>query len=345
MAGGDPSALDLFLTGGLSNPSNRILYLNAIASSVATTTNAPPTVTIDSASPSGDEGAAIGLDATAADDGPVTTSWSYTAGAGVDPGATCAFADPSAVDTTITCTDDGTFTVTLTADDGTNAPVSAGADVSVANVAPSVEGLVVNGGSGEACSGANTVSASFAASDPGANDTLSGDIDWGDGSPTEPSFSASHTYAAGSYTLIAAASDDDGGRDAASTSVTTLSYETSGILPPINADGSSNFKLGRVIPVEIRITDCDGLPVTTLAPRVSLRKVGSGSGEVNEVVSASAADDGNTMRASADSRYTFNLSTKLSQFNARQDLSVGRYELKITDATIAAVIVEFDLRP
>jgi hypothetical protein len=41
MAGGDPSALDIFLPGGsLSNPNNETLYLNAFASSVAT--NAPP---------------------------------------------------------------------------------------------------------------------------------------------------------------------------------------------------------------------------------------------------------------------------------------------------------------
>ena len=59
-------------------------------------------------------------------------------------------------------------------------------------------------------------------------------------------------------------------------------------------------------------------------------------------MSPSAADDGNTMRASADSHYIFNLSTKLSRFNAEQDLAPGRYELKITEATIAPVIVEFD---
>ena len=46
------------------------------------------------------------------------------AGPDVDPGATCTFSVAHAAATTITCTDDGTFTVTLTADDGSNPPVS-----------------------------------------------------------------------------------------------------------------------------------------------------------------------------------------------------------------------------
>jgi hypothetical protein len=40
------------------------------------------------------------------------------------------------VNTGFTCTDDGTYTVTLTADDGVNRPVSGSARVTVKNVAP-----------------------------------------------------------------------------------------------------------------------------------------------------------------------------------------------------------------
>ena len=49
----------------------------------------------------------------------------------------CIFADPNALDTTVTCNDNGTFTITLTA---TNSFGSASADgtLAVANVAPTV---------------------------------------------------------------------------------------------------------------------------------------------------------------------------------------------------------------
>ena len=73
--------------------------------------NRPPTV-VRGPDVSGSEGSPISLDGTVTDpDGTAfTVKWTYTAGAGVDAGATCSFANDTAVDTTITCTDDGTFT-------------------------------------------------------------------------------------------------------------------------------------------------------------------------------------------------------------------------------------------
>ncbi|KOX04340.1 hypothetical protein ADK66_26895, partial [Micromonospora sp. NRRL B-16802] len=65
------------------------------------------------------------------DGGAPSTRWSYTAGSDVDAGATCAFEDAGTPVTTISCTDDGTFTVTLTADDGVNGAVSDSATVTL----------------------------------------------------------------------------------------------------------------------------------------------------------------------------------------------------------------------
>src|SRR5206468_4006639 len=70
------------------------------------------------------------------DTGTVVTTWTAAAGPDVDPGATCTFADPSSLTTTVTCTDDGTFTLTLTGDDGINAPVTATAPLAVTNAPP-----------------------------------------------------------------------------------------------------------------------------------------------------------------------------------------------------------------
>lgn len=122
-----------------------------------------------------------------------------------------------------------------------------------------------------------------------------------------------------------------------------LPFVTSGILEPINADNSSNFQLGRTIPVKIRISDCvSGGGVNTLTPTISLALVDVGGGPVNELVSSSAADDGTTMRSAGDGQYIFNLSTKRSQFNAGQDLRPGTYELTISSPEdFADVVVQF----
>lgn len=72
----------------------------------------------------GSVGAPISLNGTITDTDPVTSTWSATPGADVAPGATCSFADPTQVDTTVSCTGPGTWTLKLTASDGTNPAVS-----------------------------------------------------------------------------------------------------------------------------------------------------------------------------------------------------------------------------
>ncbi len=139
-----------------------------------------PKVTVDDAA--GNEGAAIPIHATATDPQgqPLTTLWSYTAGLDVDPGATCTFADATALDTTITCTDNGTFTLTLTA---TNSFGSASADgtLAVANVAPTV---TINTPVAWQVIDINApIAFNVSITDPGANDTLTCTFDWDNADP------------------------------------------------------------------------------------------------------------------------------------------------------------------
>lgn len=178
--------------------------------------NDPPVVDAGG-SVSGSEGSAISLDGTVSDpDGdPVATVWSYVAGLDVDAGATCSFGDASAVDTTITCTDDGTFTATLTGDDGNGPAVMDSATVTVSNVAPSVSVVSPTDMSSYPLGAMVSVVASF--SDPGSNDTHSCLIDWGDGTVEAGvvaggECSGSHAYgAAGVYTVVMTVTDDDDG--------------------------------------------------------------------------------------------------------------------------------------
>ena len=180
-------------------------------------TNTPPTV--NAGGPySGTEGSAVSLDGTVSDTDAgdtLTTSWSYAIGVGVDAGATCAFADASAVDTSVTCTDDGQFTLTLTANDGVNPDVTSDATLTLVNADPSVS--ITSPGDASTQTLGASINLSATVSDAGSNDTHTCAIDWGDGTVEAGTLasgtcSGSHAYAAiGVYTIMVTATDDDGG--------------------------------------------------------------------------------------------------------------------------------------
>ena len=72
------------------------------------------------------------------DSGNVTTQWAIRAGEGVDAEASCTIGDAAALSTTVSCDSPGTYTLTLTANDGAAAPVTVGTTVTVTNVPPAV---------------------------------------------------------------------------------------------------------------------------------------------------------------------------------------------------------------
>ena len=202
------------------------------ASAQATWTNAPPTN--DAGGPySGDEGSAVALTGSAADVNPgdtLTSTWSYAAVSGVDAGASCAIADPTDLTTTITCTDDGTFEVTLTTSDGVNPDVTDTVDLVIGNVAPEIDDITTPVAP-VAVTSPVTIMATY--SDPGGNDTHTAVVDWGDATSSSPtasggSLSASHTYgSAGIYTICVTVTDDDGDSDAECAASYVVVYDPS----------------------------------------------------------------------------------------------------------------------
>ena len=178
----------------------------------------PPPTSDAGADKAGTEGAAISLDGTVTNTpagDTVTSTWSYTLGAGTDAGMTCAFGNASAVDTTITCTDDGQVTVKLTVSDGVNPPVEDTASLAIANADPSV--TITSPADAAAFQTGATVAVSASFTDAGANDTHTCSIDWGDGTTTTGSIASgtctgSHAYAAiGVPTVTVTVTDDDTG--------------------------------------------------------------------------------------------------------------------------------------
>jgi hypothetical protein len=251
---------------------------------------------------------------------------------------------------TSTCSygDNGSYTVRAKAiDDDTS--TSDTTSVTVNNVAPTINGFVIAKPAGAACTGAtNQVTVSFTVTDPAdqAADPITGSINWGDGSGTQTiagrTISENHNYAPGPHTINVTVDDGDGGvaNAGGTTTAFSLLYSTSGILQPINMTGPrSAFKLGSTIPVKIKITDCNGNPVSTLSPQVSLLKLdGSPDGVVVEDFYSTVPDQGTTMRftGSPDYQYIYNLGTK--------GQTQGDFQVTIKDPAIAPVSATFSLK-
>ncbi|HYN93761.1 MAG TPA: hypothetical protein VES42_07910 [Pilimelia sp.] len=225
----------------------------------------------------GEEGAPVALGGTASDpeSGTPNVRWSYRAVQNVDAGATCAFGNTSSAGTSVTCTDDGVFEVTITGSDGVNAAVSDSALVTLSNVAPGLGtgvGPMSAGAPGTAAKGAGPSIAADPPEDPGVlapapwqlfrkgaavesvvsftdpaeNDTHVCVTDWDDGSTSryaaeDRTCRLAHTFdRAGMFTINTVVTDDDGAP--VTGSVLVVVYDPDG--PWANSDGSFDSPAG-----------------------------------------------------------------------------------------------------
>ncbi|HEX4490283.1 MAG TPA: Calx-beta domain-containing protein [Acidimicrobiia bacterium] len=157
------NALSLTTTANLSNgltakvtcniPQDTIISVPVVQSMPAPTVDAGPDV-------NGIVNTAIALHGTVTSNGSPTDAWTTS-----DPA--CVVADPSAAVTTVSCSNPGTFTASLTADDGINAPVSDSAQISVEQNVP----LVVNAGADVSGAVSHAITLNGTVSDPGHTPT------------------------------------------------------------------------------------------------------------------------------------------------------------------------------
>jgi RNA polymerase subunit RPABC4/transcription elongation factor Spt4 len=86
-------------------------------------------------------------------------------------------------------------------------------------------------------------------------------------------------------------------------------YTWSGLLSPINADGSSIFRLGSTVPVKFKLTGaCDGrlnVNARLFVTKYSINILGTDL----ELLPKNKADVGNTFRSDSSGNYSFNLDT------------------------------------
>lgn len=143
----------------------------------------------------------------------------------------------------------------------------------------------------------------------------------------------------GSWSFAITAVDTRGYSGTAGYTLTVASpYVWSGILPPVNADGTSIFKLGSTVPVKFQLTDTSGQPVTNAQAWLYYAQVSNVvAGTDMEAVSTSAATTGNAFRYDPTAgQYIFNWGTK--------GLSVGTYDLVIVLGDGSRHMVQVSLR-
>ena len=268
------------------NPAGANSTFDVYTSRVRIAENKPPVVTVSNAS--GNEGAAIPISGTATDPDadPLTSTWTVAPAGGVDAGATCAIAAPASLATTITCTDDGTYTLTLTVSDGVNPAVVKTGTLTVANVAPAVAITVPTNGQLFQLADPVNVTASF--SDAGTNDTHTCSIDFGDGTIVAGAVveaagagtcTGTHTYAAGgTKTIKVTITDDDGGSTTATVTVSINSPPNcSTVTPSASSLWPPNHKF-QVVALG-GATDPDGDPVTLTVSGVTQDEPLNGTGD------------------------------------------------------------------
>lgn len=123
-------------------------------------------------------------------------------------------------------------------------------------------------------------------------------------------------------TTVACTATDGAGNTAQCAFKVAVTYAWSGVLQPINADGSSVFRAGATVSVKFRLTGASA-GITNAVARLSYAKVSNSvAGPVNEADAPGNATTGSWFRYDATSgQYQFNWNTK--------GLTSGVYQLTI----------------
>jgi hypothetical protein len=133
-----------------------------------------------------------------------------------------------------------------------------------------------------------------------------------------------HTNA-GSYTDTWTFTDATGNyNDDKGTVTDNIFYGYSGILQPINSNGSSVFKQGSTVPVQFKLVNVPLSVKSTLAPTIIIKNgAGSTIGSVSEDINSNPASAGYNFRYDSSSdQFIYNLGTKNSNFVAGKSYTV-----------------------
>ena len=251
----------------------------------------------------------------------VTVSFTDNGDPALADGSAGSGVDPSTLTAPRTVTANGSSTVSGTVKDRAGNESAAGSlSVQVDAKAPSLQmtcpAVLLLNGSGSATTTASDDESGLAGDPSGST--------------------AIDTSSAGPKTIAKTATDNVGHTTAGSCT-TQVRYMYSGLLQPVNPDGSSIFKLGSTVPLRFDLTDFGSLPVSGAMAKVYLAKVDNSiEGSFLEGTSTSTADSGNTFRDTGAGSYQFNLATKA--------LTAGTYDVKLVLDDGTSYVLRISLR-
>lgn len=99
-------------------------------------------------------------------------------------------------------------------------------------------------------------------------------------------------------------------------------YSLSGVLQPVNADGTSIFKAGRTVPVKFTATDSSGASVTDLAATLSVTKL-------TEAIEGTYVEADTNVAASTGFRYDASTGQYIYNWSTA-GLGAGTYRIRVT---------------
>jgi Bacterial Ig domain/PKD domain len=249
--------------------------------------------------------------------------------------------------------DNGTRTVKGKIKDKDGGYTSYTASVTINNVAPHITSVTAtNTYAGPLVFMTSSIDTLF--TDPGSADTWTNLLTFSDGGSQSSStvtpqgggayrVTQTHSFTtSGCKTMTSRVTDDDGGFDVFGP--TPVNVGTGEFLPPVtNTPVTNKLKGGQVLPVKIKLTDCNGAPVTGLNPAIALKKgdltsVGDDSVVAITPGSVSNADTTGVMRSNGDGSYIYNMSVANMTLNTDYTLIVYPFGSGSANQYLAHVI-------
>jgi hypothetical protein len=237
-------------------------------------------------------------------------------------------------------------TVTITANDGHGGTATTTFALTVNNVPPHITNVTAsNTFSGPMVVMTSSISTYF--TDPGADAPWANLLTFSDGGTQAGPGSSSpitltHAFLTpGCKTVTSKITDKDGAYD--TFGPTSVNVGTGEFQPPVtNTPVTNKLKNGQVLPVKIKLTDCNGLPVTNLNPAIVLKKGDMTSFNDDSVVaitptSVSSADTTGVMRSNGDGSYIYNMNVNIT-LNTDYTIIIYPYGAGTTSQYLAHVI-------